>query len=79
MLEKKGFLKKVQKATDKRSNSLILTDKGKKIFRKIELFNKMRRNKILKNFSPEDKNKVIALLDALIAATLSSSTEILLT
>ena len=51
----------------------------KKIFRKIELFNKMRRNKILKNFSPEDKNKVIALLDALIAATLSSSTEILLT
>ena len=35
MLEKKGFLKKVQKATDKRSNSLILTDKGKKIFRKI--------------------------------------------
>jgi hypothetical protein len=39
----------------------------------------MRRNKILKNFSPEDKNKVIALLDALIAATLSSSTEILLT
>ena len=79
MLEKKGFLKKVQKATDKRSNSLILTDKGKKIFRKIELFNKMRRNKILKNFPPEDKNKVIALLDALIAATLSSSTEILLT
>jgi len=79
MLEKKGFLKKVQKATDKRSNSLILTDKGKKIFRKIELFNKMRRNKILKNFSPEDKNKVIVLLDALIAATLSSSTEILLT
>ena len=79
MLEKKGFLKKVQKVTDKRSNSLILTDKGKKIFRKIELFNKMRRNKILKNFSPEDKNKVIALLDALIAATLSSSTEILLT
>jgi len=79
MLEKKGFLKKVQKATDKRSNSLILTDKGKKIFRKIELFNKMRRNKILKNFSPEDKNKVIGLLDALIAATLSSSTEILLT
>ena len=79
MLEKKGFLKKVQKATDKRSNSLILTDKGKKIFRKIELFNKMRRNKILKNFSPEDKNKIIVLLDALIAATLSSSTEILLT
>ena len=79
MLEKKGFLKKVQKANDKRSNSLILTDKGKKIFRKIELFNKMRRNKILKNFSPEDKNKVIVLLDALIAATLSSSTEILLT
>lgn len=79
MLEKKGFLKKVQKATDKRSNSLILTDKGKKIFRKIELFNKMRRNKILKNFPPEDKNKVIGLLDALIAATLSSSTEILLT
>ena len=79
MLEKKGFLKKVQKATDKRSNSLILTDKGKKIFRKIELFNKMRRNKILKNFSPEDKDKVIALLDSLIEATLSSSTEILLT
>lgn len=79
MLEKKGFLKKVQKATDKRSNSLILTDKGKKIFRKIELFNKMRRNKILKNFSPEDKDKVIVLLDSLIEATLSSSTEILLT
>ena len=79
MFEKKGIVNKVQKATYKSSNRLILTDKGKKIFRKIELFNKMRRNKILKNFSPEDKNKVIALLDALIAATLSSSTEILLT
>ena len=54
MLEKKGFLKKVQKATDKRSNSLILTDKGKKIFG--EIFNLQKKriyNALLNSKSDE--------------------------
>jgi DNA-binding MarR family transcriptional regulator len=79
MLENKGFLKKVQKLSDKRSNSLILTEKGKKIFQKIEIFNKTRRNSILKNFSPESRKGVIILLDSLIEATLLSSKDISLT
>jgi DNA-binding MarR family transcriptional regulator len=79
MLENKGFLKKVQKLSDKRSNSLILTEKGKKIFQKIEIFNKTRRNSILKNFSPESRKGVIVLLDSLIEATLLSSKDISLT
>jgi DNA-binding MarR family transcriptional regulator len=79
MLETKGFLKKVQKLSDKRSNSLILTEKGKKIFQKIEIFNKTRRNSILKNFSPESRKGVIILLDSLIEATLLSSKDISLT
>ena len=79
MLENKGFLKKVQRLSDKRSNSLILTEKGKKIFQKIEIFNKTRRNSILKNFSPESRKGVIILLDSLIEATLLSSKDISLT
>lgn len=69
MLEKKGFLKKVQKATDKRSNSLILTSKGKSIFVKIEKFISLRRKKILKHFSAQEAKKLIGLLDKLVSST----------
>lgn len=69
MLEKKGFLKKVQKATDKRSNSLILTSKGKSIFVKIEKFISLRRKKILKHFSAQEAKKLISLLDKLVSST----------
>jgi DNA-binding MarR family transcriptional regulator len=69
MLEKKGFLKKVQKATDKRSNSLILTSKGKSIFVKIEKFISLRRKKILKHFSAQEAKKLIGLLDKLVLST----------
>ena len=69
MLEKKGFLKKVQKATDKRSNSLILTSKGKSIFVKIEKFISLRRKKILKHFSAQEAKKLISLLDKLVSSS----------
>ena len=68
-LEKKDLIKKIKAPKDKRSNILVLTDKGKNIFKKIESFTSLRRRKILKHFSAQDEKKIINLLDKLVLST----------
>tara|TARA_B110000503_G_scaffold22492_1_gene34779 strand:- start:192 stop:686 length:495 start_codon:yes stop_codon:yes gene_type:complete len=68
-LEKKDLIKKIKAPKDKRSNILVLTDKGKNIFKKIESFTSLRRRKILKHFSAPDAKKIINLLDKLVLST----------
>ena len=68
ILEKKNLIK-IKKEKDKRSNILVLTNKGKTIFKKIESFTSLRRGKILKHFSAPYAKKTINLLDKLVLST----------
>ena len=62
-LIKVGFLKKNNSDSDRRSHSLELTKKGKKIFEELKDIKKNRYSKLVKNLSEEEIINLNRLLD----------------
>lgn len=66
LLEKKGFIERRVHPKDKRSNLLILTEKGRKL--KPQVYGSVKRadEQILKGFSEEEKKQLENFLDRMI-------------
>ena len=65
-LIKMDFLKKIMSKTDKRSHSLELTKKGKKLFDELYVLKKDRYIKLIQNFSESEVKDFQYLLDKLL-------------
>ena len=67
-LVKKGFVQKERAKFDKRSQELILTKKGKEVFKKIYLLFEEWDEKILKNLEEQELEQFKCILNKIIEA-----------
>ena len=64
-MEKAGIVKRTAAPDDRRSNIIKITDKGKKLFKKVEPLYIRMVHKTMKSLRPEDQNRIIKLLGIL--------------
>ncbi len=55
-LEKSGYIKKIVNAEDNRINQIVITDKGTEVVKDSKIIFDELDNKVLANFSDEEKN-----------------------